>query len=94
MVVIGRGLLGIWICIELSFFGFIPILNGKRVCENESAVKYFVIQRIGSGFLLIRFLLISSQSNFYVIDLSIGGFINFIIITGFFVKLGVFPIHF
>nr|YP_009431973.1 NADH dehydrogenase subunit 2 [Donax vittatus]ATA66422.1 NADH dehydrogenase subunit 2 [Donax vittatus] len=94
MVIMGSGLLGMWICMELSFFGFIPILNGKSVCENESAVKYFVIQSIGSGFLLISFLLISSQSSFYIMGPYMGGFINFMMISGFFIKLGVFPMHF
>lgn len=59
-VLLRTGLLGIWLCLELAFFGFIPILNGKGVCENESAVKYFIIQRVGSGILLVGILFASS----------------------------------
>nr|YP_009431947.1 NADH dehydrogenase subunit 2 [Donax trunculus]ATA66396.1 NADH dehydrogenase subunit 2 [Donax trunculus] len=94
MVILSGGLLGVWLSLELAFFGFIPILNGKSVCENESAVKYFIVQSIGSGFLLVSFLLISSQLNFVSTYVLSQGVIHFMMIMGFFIKLGVFPMHF
>jgi len=77
----------------VGFFGFIPILNGVSVQENERAVKYFIIQGVGSGILLIRFLAVGSD---YLISSSnIFHFLGEgLILLGFIVKLGVFPIHF
>ena len=58
-VVVRSGLLGIWLGLELRFFGFLPILNDKTVGENEAACKYFVVQAVGSGLMLVRFVLVS-----------------------------------
>nr|YP_010447201.1 NADH dehydrogenase subunit 2 [Donax dysoni]UTM92209.1 NADH dehydrogenase subunit 2 [Donax dysoni] len=92
LVLLSNGLLGIWLCMELAFFGFIPILNGKGVCENEAASKYFIMQSVGSGILLVSFLLISSSNFMYegVMELIIDVFL----MLGFLIKLGVFPMHF
>jgi len=78
--------------LELGFFGFLPILNGKAASENEAAVKYFVIQSVGSGLILVRFLLFRRRSSFFS-PLSEGA-ADIVIIGGFMVKLGVFPFHF
>lgn len=94
LIILGRGLLGIWLCLELRFFGFIPILNGKTVGENEAAVKYFIVQAIGSGILLIGFMLISGE-HLLVGPGLMGNEIRYLIIVfGLLIKLGVFPIHF
>lgn len=57
-VFVSGGLVGMWVRLELALFGFLPILNGKTVGENESAVKYFVVQRVGSGFILLSFIVV------------------------------------
>nr|YP_009642908.1 NADH dehydrogenase subunit 2 [Gari elongata]QCQ20472.1 NADH dehydrogenase subunit 2 [Gari elongata] len=94
MVLLSSGLLGMWICLELSFFGFIPLLNGKTVGENESAVKYFVVQSVGSGLLLFSFLLVSGDYLVMMVSpmwIVLGGGL---LVLGFMTKLGVFPMHF
>jgi NADH:ubiquinone oxidoreductase subunit 2 (subunit N) len=93
LVLFSRGLLGMWLRLELAFFGFVPILNGKGVYENESAVKYFVVQRIGSGVLLVGILLVGSFTGFGGLNMSFE-VVNFIILVGLMVKLGIFPLHF
>jgi len=93
-VILRSGILGLWVRLELGFFGFIPILNGKTVGENEAAAKYFVVQGVGSGLILTSFLLLISErwlgfsrNLSYVV-------IFFILLIGFIIKLGVFPFHF
>nr|AJC10854.1 NADH deshydrogenase subunit 2 [Macoma balthica] len=91
-VFLSSGLFGMWISLELGFFGFLPILNGKAASENEAAVKYFVIQSVGSGLILVSFLLFSSSPGF--ISYLSEEMVDIIMIGGFMVKLGVFPFHF
>lgn len=93
-VFLRTGLIGMWIGLELGFFGFLPILNGKTVGENEAAVKYFIVQGVGSGVMLVSFLFISAN---YFTSIPNGVFervVGFIMIRGFIIKLGVFPLHF
>ena len=40
---------------EVGFFGIIPILIGGSSAESERAFKYFVVQVIGSSFIVVRF---------------------------------------
>nr|YP_006576444.1 NADH dehydrogenase subunit 2 [Solecurtus divaricatus]AEV94338.1 NADH dehydrogenase subunit 2 [Solecurtus divaricatus] len=94
LVIMSSGLLGMWLCLELGFFGFIPILNGKSVGENESASKYFVVQSVGSGVLLVGLILVSGE--FFLVG---GGMMwqhmtNLMMVVGLMIKLGVFPMHF
>lgn len=79
---------------EVGFFGFLPILNGKRVAENEAAVKYFIVQRVGSGVILVRFLLIRGEGVLYAGGVCNNYLVELLIVAGFMVKLGVFPLHF
>jgi len=44
----------------------LPLLNGKGVGENESAVKYFVVQAVGSGMIVLGFLIIRSNMDIVV----------------------------
>nr|YP_006576396.1 NADH dehydrogenase subunit 2 [Hiatula diphos]YP_009642896.1 NADH dehydrogenase subunit 2 [Hiatula acuta]AEV94290.1 NADH dehydrogenase subunit 2 [Hiatula diphos]QCQ20460.1 NADH dehydrogenase subunit 2 [Hiatula acuta] len=94
LVLLSSGLLGMWICLELGFFGFIPLLNGKTVGENESAVKYFVVQSIGSGLLLFSFLIISGDYLMLEVSSTQRVLSEIVMVLGFMVKLGVFPMHF
>nr|UFQ25509.1 NADH dehydrogenase subunit 2 [Pliocardia sp. A3710_17_S18] len=81
------GLLGMWVGMELSFFGAIGVLGGSSVEEVEGVQKYFIIQVLSSIFLLLSFLLII---NFY----SSGWLVELIIMIGLMVKLGLFPFYF
>ncbi len=92
--ILSRGLFGVWVSLELGFFGFLPILNGKTVGENEATVKYFIIQRVGSAILLVSFLFVSSDSLLNYFSRILGGVIEFLLLFGLIFKLGVFPVHF
>ena len=54
--------------LELGFFGFLPIMNGKTAGENEATIKYFIIQSLGSAFILAGFL---------IMDVGYGMFCDF-----------------
>ena len=79
---------------ELRFFGFLPILNGKSVAENEAAVKYFIVQRVGSGVMLVRFLFVTAERILRMRRLVDIYLVDFLILVGFMIKLGIFPLHF
>jgi len=89
--------LGIWAGLEINLIGFLPLLiYQKSVAERESAVKYFIVQAIGSSLLMLGSLIIYSIfftwevfrfSNFW----GIGAIIIF---TGIILKIGVFPFYF
>lgn len=93
-VVLRSGVLGLWIRLELGFFGFIPILNGKTVGENEAAAKYFVVQGVGSGLILTSFLLLLSERWLVFSQRFTYIIICLTLLIGFIIKLGVFPFHF
>nr|UFQ25431.1 NADH dehydrogenase subunit 2 [Abyssogena southwardae] len=81
------GLLGMWVGMELSFFGAVGVLGGSSVEEVEGVQKYFIIQVFSSIFLLIGFLLVI---NFY----KGGWLVEFILVVGLMMKLGLFPFYF
>nr|QOW07339.1 NADH dehydrogenase subunit 2 [Costapex baldwinae] len=89
--------LGIWAGLELNLIGFLPMLTyQKSTSESESAVKYFVIQALGSGLLILGSLITYSMS--FTWDLydfwgeSKLGLV--IMIAGLCLKLGLFPFHY
>nr|UYX79154.1 NADH dehydrogenase subunit 2 [Distorsio anus] len=90
--------LGIWAGLEMNLIGFLPMLvYQKSNSESESAVKYFVVQAMGSSFLMFGSLLVYSLSFSWEVfnnlqSLSMVGFI--IMMSGLCIKLGVFPFHF
>lgn len=94
LVFVRSGMLGIWVGLELGLFGFLPILNGKTVGENEAAVKYFVVQAVGSGIMLFRFLFIRGDTGRVGSEANNYDFVSWLMVGGFIVKLGVFPLHF
>nr|AVK59528.1 NADH dehydrogenase subunit 2 [Archivesica sp. 2 Sanya-2018]UFQ25444.1 NADH dehydrogenase subunit 2 [Calyptogena pacifica] len=81
------GLLGMWVGMELSFFGVVGVLGGSSVEEVEGVQKYFIVQVFSSIFLLIGFLLVV---NFY----KGGWLVEFIMVVGLSMKLGLFPFYF
>jgi len=81
----------VWMGLEINLISFIPIMMSSRlIMETERALKYFIIQALGSGLLLFGvFLYIMS---FYV-DFGVG-FRLFIVVFSLIVKLGIVPFHF
>jgi len=82
----------VWVGIEINILSFIPLI--RSIKDNyvfrvvECAVKYFIVQAMGSGFFLLRYLLIITSINniFYIIY-------RVIIILRFLIKLGAAPFH-
>nr|AUJ21239.1 NADH dehydrogenase subunit 2 [Hypselodoris bullocki] len=79
-----------WIGLELSFFGTIPLLISEKnylSLSKESVIKYFCIQAMSSGLLMIAGMMYyTSHSSLWLWDL--------LFVASIFIKLGVFPMHF
>nr|AXA45365.1 NADH dehydrogenase subunit 2 [Mitromorpha fischeri] len=89
--------LGIWAGLEINLIGFLPMLiYQKSVSESESAVKYFMIQALGSSFLMLGSLSFFNLSFSWEMgnELMMETFGPFILFSGLFMKLGVFPFHY
>nr|QTT61199.1 NADH dehydrogenase subunit 2 [Tritia pfeifferi] len=90
--------LSIWAGLEINLIGFLPMLvYQKSVAESQSAVKYFIIQALGSSFLMFGSLLVFNMSFTWDIyskisNPSVLGFI--ILVSGLCIKLGLFPFHY
>nr|AKL90668.1 NADH dehydrogenase subunit 2 [Columbella adansoni] len=88
-----------WAGLEINLIGFLPLLvYQKSVSESQSAVKYFIIQALGSSFLIFGSLM-SFSSSFSWDTFVVGDFnysaIGFLVLTcGLLIKLGVFPFHY
>lgn len=67
-----------WLRLEISLLGFIPLFNFRRLLETEGLIKYFIVQAIGSRVFLVG-----------VVRAS-----RIIILAGFLLKLGIFPFFF
>lgn len=79
-----------WVGLELRFLGAIPLLlrdSGFISLRKESVIKYFCIQALGRGLLILGGVI-------YFIDPIIFEFSEIILIFSLFIKLGVFPMHF
>ena len=87
--------LGVWAGLEVNLIGFLPILlYQKRISERESAVKYFIIQALGSRLLIFGSLVASSASFTWDPSLSSSWLSVMILLTGLLTKIGLFPFHF
>nr|AEK84146.1 NADH dehydrogenase subunit 2 [Cymbiola pulchra] len=90
--------LGIWAGLEINLIGFLPMLvYQKSVSESESAVKYFIIQALGSSLLMFGSLMTYSSSFTWEIynETSILGILGFVMMTsGLCIKMGLFPFHY
>lgn len=87
----------IWIGIEITLIGLIPIvLSYRNSLEKEGIVKYFTVQALGSIFVLIGRLVMFYPS--FRWETSIISFFSIlgmlVILLGLFLKLGIFPVHF
>uniref|UniRef100_A0AB39CC11 NADH-ubiquinone oxidoreductase chain 2 n=1 Tax=Lambis scorpius TaxID=3104388 RepID=A0AB39CC11_9CAEN len=89
--------LGIWAGLEINLIGFLPLLvYQKSMAESESAVKYFVVQALGSS--LLMFGSLSSYTLSFSWDISVLSsyyiFSIFVLSCGLCMKMGLFPFHF
>nr|YP_009445802.1 NADH dehydrogenase subunit 2 [Hypselodoris apolegma]ATX68390.1 NADH dehydrogenase subunit 2 [Hypselodoris apolegma] len=79
-----------WVGLELSFFGAVPMLlsdSGYFSLSKESVIKYFCIQAMGSGMLMVGGMMFyMSYSTFWIWDVLFLGSLC--------MKLGIFPLHF
>nr|YP_009498473.1 NADH dehydrogenase subunit 2 [Dosinia japonica]AWK60543.1 NADH dehydrogenase subunit 2 [Dosinia japonica] len=83
---VSLNMLGLWVGVELNFLGAVCFLSGASVEESESVMKYFIVQVLGSCFLVLGFLM--------MMNCCFVSMIKLIILLGVFVKLGVFPFYF
>jgi len=80
----------LWIGLELNLLSFIPlIINQKLFQETQAAVKYFIIQAIGSGVLLTA----GTISNNFIIQSKFFKIIQLIFLVRIIIKLGIAPLH-
>nr|YP_010400372.1 NADH dehydrogenase subunit 2 [Drupina grossularia]UQS76071.1 NADH dehydrogenase subunit 2 [Drupina grossularia] len=89
--------LGIWAGLEVNLIGFLPMLvYQKSTSESESAVKYFIVQALGSSMLMLGSLTSFNMS--FTWDIYASGFPYLLgmllIISGLCIKLGLFPFHY
>nr|YP_010393261.1 NADH dehydrogenase subunit 2 [Tylothais aculeata]UPX89423.1 NADH dehydrogenase subunit 2 [Tylothais aculeata] len=89
--------LSIWAGLEINLIGFLPMLvYQKTTSESESAVKYFIVQALGSSMLIFGSLMSFDMSltwDLHVMNLSHSmGLVT--ILTGLCMKLGLFPFHY
>jgi len=71
---------------EVNFLGVICLMRGAHVEERESTIKYFIVQVVGSCFLLVGILIISFHGFALMAEPCI--------LMGIAIKLGIFPFHF
>lgn len=78
---------GVWAGLEINLIGFLPMLvYQKGVAVRESAVKYFVVQALGSVFFIVG-RLVSLISVFFTLGQGV-------VILSLVIKIGGFPFHF
>nr|YP_009104694.1 NADH dehydrogenase subunit 2 [Damithrax spinosissimus]AIT75861.1 NADH dehydrogenase subunit 2 [Damithrax spinosissimus] len=76
---------GAWLGLELNLLSFIPLISSKaNSFLSEAALKYFLIQALGSA----TFIMASS------LYLPLSDFSSFIILLALLLKLGASPFHF
>nr|YP_010400333.1 NADH dehydrogenase subunit 2 [Indothais sacellum]UQS76032.1 NADH dehydrogenase subunit 2 [Indothais sacellum] len=89
--------LSIWAGLEINLIGFLPLLvYQKSTSESESAVKYFIVQALGSSMLIFGSLIAFNMSftwDLYSssVSYSVG---LLVIMSGLCMKLGLFPFHY
>nr|NP_702987.1 NADH dehydrogenase subunit 2 [Tyrannodoris europaea]AAL91054.1 NADH dehydrogenase subunit 2 [Tyrannodoris europaea] len=79
-----------WVGMELSFLGAIPLMlsdSNFLSMSKESVMKYFCIQALGSGLLMLGGVMV-------YMDLSVFWVFELVFVSGLFMKLGIFPMHF
>nr|YP_010400359.1 NADH dehydrogenase subunit 2 [Indothais javanica]UQS76058.1 NADH dehydrogenase subunit 2 [Indothais javanica] len=89
--------LSIWAGLEINLIGFLPLLvYQKSTSESESAVKYFIVQALGSSMLIFGSLIAFNMS--FTWDLYSNSLMYsvglLVIMGGLSMKLGLFPFHY
>ena len=78
--------LTVWLGLELNLISFLPLITIKGSAQQtESAIKYFLIQALGSGLVLLGGLRLS-------LIWSLWG--SIFVLSGLSLKLGAAPLHF
>ena len=80
----------VWCGLEINLIGFIPIvIQTKNQGEVEAAIKYFLVQSIGSALVLF-----GSCMCFLYIESWVGPIFSLPVFAGLLIKLGIFPFYF
>nr|YP_009318349.1 NADH dehydrogenase subunit 2 [Angaria delphinus]AOZ71830.1 NADH dehydrogenase subunit 2 [Angaria delphinus] len=87
----------IWVGLELNLMGFIPVLLYRGMTqETEAGMKYFIMQSVGSGMLMMGSLVCYNLC--FSWEVVCTGSISFLgvifLVSGLLIKLGSFPFHF
>nr|QUI77232.1 NADH dehydrogenase subunit 2 [Empoascanara wengangensis] len=63
----------IWAGLELSLITLLPIMQTKLMITSESMMKYFLVQSISSGLLIIGLMIIltNTMSNYFIMTVAI-----------------------
>nr|AXP84531.1 NADH dehydrogenase subunit 2 [Perumytilus purpuratus] len=76
---------GMWLGLEINLLGFIVLMNPEGVVVIEPCIKYFVVQSLGSGMVLVSFL-----AN----EAYLSNFLEVFLMLGLMLKSGLAPLHF
>jgi len=81
----------VWIGLEINLLSFIPIVIRSGIDnETERGLKYFLVQSLGSGILLIGCLVYLNFPN-CLISYNLG---IYILVFSLIIKVGIVPFHF
>nr|BAU24801.1 NADH_dehydrogenase_subunit_2 [Lepetodrilus nux] len=87
--------LGMWAGLELNLLGFIPLIVSRGMTlEAESAIKYFLVQALGSSILLLGSMTTFNLSLTWETMNSAHLWGLPFLILSLLLKLGAFPFHF
>nr|ANZ03379.1 NADH dehydrogenase subunit 2 [Pleuropoma jana] len=85
-----------WVGLELNLIGFVSLffLN-KKVSSSEAAMKYIIIQSVGSSLILFSSLFNLIHSSLWVISsYAFDGLMSCLLLGALGVKLGLFPFYY
>lgn len=88
-----RHWLGVWFGLEINLLGFVPIIvqNGG-VQSVEGAIKYFIVQALASGFLIVGGFSLGNSCFVWFVWEQVD-FLVVLCLFGLLIKLGVSPFH-
>lgn len=81
----------VWMGLEINMISFIPLMiSSQTILETERALKYFLVQALGSGLLLLGVFLyrMSLYLNSQLLRCS------YLLMFRLIIKLGIFPFHY
>nr|WRW51322.1 NADH dehydrogenase subunit 2 [Micropodarke fujianensis] len=81
----------VWAGLEINLLSFIPLMvQSNSNQETEAAIKYFLVQALGSGLLLMAGLLISGPA----LTLISPSMTSLLLMMSMLIKMGAAPFHF